>query len=532
MAKLVLISRDPPLEFTLSRSTTIGRHPANDIQLLDALASKEHATIERTTDGRFLLRDHRSLNGTLVGGERVSERFLSDGDMVAIGSSRFTFVERPSSVPSVTIAPSQPPDAGPQPDSYVHITTPPGMQFLPAALVHSNEALRLDYEKLRVEHELWREIRYEKNLERLLSRSLDKAFEVVTADRGVVFLIDPRGELVVQHAKTREGAGEVVVSETILEEVRQSRMAVLSTDLPHDQRFRGSDSIFNLGLQSVVSVPLLTSNDEILGILHLESHKRTAFTEKDLQIASGIAMQAAVAIENIRLAARIEDETRARAQFQRLLSPNLVEEVVAGRLRLEKGGELREATILFADIRGFTRMSESMEAHDLVAMLNEYFELMVGELFRFGGTLDKFVGDQIMALFGAPLDMPNAPLRALGCAMAMQARLGEWSHTRSAEGLPPVAMGVGVCTGKVVTGAIGTSTALQYTAIGDAVNMASRLCALAAAGEVLAGEGTLALCQGQILYQPLEPVLIKGKRDRIPVFRITGMPASTPTRAT
>src|SRR5205814_2402410 len=189
-------------------------------------------------------------------------------------------------------------------------------------------------------------------------------------------------------------------------------------------------------------VPLI-HHDELLGIMHLDSMIATnAFTEKDLQIFRGIATQAAVAIHNSNLAREIEQEAKTRAQFQRLLSPNLVDQVVKGKLQLEKGGALSEVTLLFSDIRGFTSMSESAAPQEIVRMLNEYFELMVDVLFKYEGTLDKFVGDEIIALFGAPVAMQNAESKAVQCALDMMRVLSEWNRTRAAEGQNEVNVGI------------------------------------------------------------------------------------------
>jgi adenylate cyclase len=270
-------------------------------------------------------------------------------------------------------------------------------------------------------------------------------------------------------------------------------------------------------------VPLL-HGDELLGIMHMDSQIATnAFTEKDLQLFTGIAAQAAVAIQNARLAKKIEDETKTRAQFQRLLSPNLVEQLVAGKLHLEKGGELREVTILISDIRGFTSMSEKKEPAEIVQMLNEYFELMVDILFRAQGTLDKYVGDEIMALFGAPVDMPDAPLNAVRCAVDMQKALREFNRTRIAEGLDPIKIGIGINTGRVITGAIGSSRTLQYTAIGDAVNTASRLCSIAKQGEIILSESTMRRVTNHVDAVTMAPVRLKGKEQEQQVYNVVGM---------
>jgi adenylate cyclase len=290
-----------------------------------------------------------------------------------------------------------------------------------------------------------------------------------------------------------------------------------------DSRFSGAHSIIMQGIRSTMTVPLLIG-EEILGIMHLDSQIATnAFTDKDLQVFTGIASQAAIAIQNARLAKKIEHEAQTRAQFQRLIPPNIVEQVVAGELTIEKGGKLHEVTMLFSDIRGFTSMSEKQRPQDVVAMLNEYFEVMVDILFKHEGTLDKFVGDEIIGLFGAPIDIPDAPLKAVLCALEMQKALREFNHTRSAENNEPIRVGIGINTGQVVTGAIGSSKALQYTAIGDAMNTASRLMNVAKAGEIIVSESTMGKVEGRVEAINLPAVEVKGKRDKLRIYNIVGV---------
>jgi adenylate cyclase len=168
-------------------------------------------------------------------------------------------------------------------------------------------------------------------------------------------------------------------------------------------------------------------------------------------------------------------------------------------------------------------MSESRPAGDIVTMLNEYFEVMVEVLFRFEGTLDKFVGDEIMALFGAPLALRDAPLQAVLCAVEMNKALQEFNRTRLAENQEAIRIGIGVNTGPVVTGAIGSSRAIQYTAIGDPVNTASRLCNLAKAGEILISETTMKRVAPKVDAQALPPAKVKGKNEELRIFSVLGL---------
>jgi adenylate cyclase len=522
MAKLILTAGAEPKEFELGQFNTLGRHPDNSIQILDRIISKEHCQILRGGDNRFLLKDLGSLNGTYVSGQRVSEHVLKNGDEIVLGSTHLTFTEQSEadeSLNKVTIAPNAI-------ESHIrHQVDAQEGDFLPEKDLVDVKQLRRDYEKLRIAHELGRAIVGVFNLEELLPAILDQAFKLIPADRGVVLLYDGEGKLVPRYVKTNSGNADeqIVLSTSILKEVTQQKKAVLSSDAQMDSRFSGAQSIILQGIRSTMCVPLLVG-DELLGIMHMDSKIATnAFTEKDLQIFAGVAAQAAVSIQNARLAKKIEDETKTRAQFQRLLSPNLVEQLVAGKLNLEKGGELREVTILITDIRGFTSMSEKKEPADIVKLLNEYFEVMVDALFQAQGTLDKYVGDEIMALFGAPVDMPDAPLQAVKCALEMQRRLKDFNRLLEAEGQDPLKIGIGINTGRVVTGAIGAARTVQYTAIGDAVNTAARLCSIAKAGELIVSETTMKQIAPYVDAVSLPAVKVKGKEKELRIYNVLGL---------
>src|SRR5450432_3562063 len=522
MGKIIVTGNDQRREYELGAVNTVGRHPDNTLQILDRIVSKEHAQIIRQPDGRFLFRDLGSLNGSFLGGERMSEHILGDGDEITLGSTRLTFQERSaedSLLQKVTIAPSAT-------EALIRqkIQAPPAArEFLPEKEIFDVEVLRRDYEKLRLANELGRSIGLEVNLDILLEKIIMKAFDLIPADRGVILLMEdgvPKPKI----AKTRDGKNEqIVLSKSILSEVVQNKASVLSSDATMDSRFSAAHSVIMQGIRSTMTVPLL-HHDELLGIMHLDSMIATnAFTEKDLQIFGGAASQAAVAIHNSQLVRKIEHEAKTRAQFQRLLSPNLVDQVVQGKLQLEKGGVLSEVTLLFSDIRGFTSMSESREPEEIVRMLNEYFELMVDVIFKYEGTLDKFVGDEVIALFGAPVPMQNAELKAAQCALDMMRVLSEWNRTRAAEGQNEIKIGIGINTGIVVTGAIGSSRALQYTAIGDAVNTASRLCSVAEAGQIILSEATYRTMIEDVAAVPLPPVRVKGKAEELRVYNAVGL---------
>jgi len=268
MAKLIVISGEERQEFELAAFNTIGRHPDNTIQILDRIISKEHAQIQRGPDGRFLLRDLRSLNGTFLRGERIADHYLNDGDEFTMGSTRIVFVDKPKSddaLGRVTIAPGLT-------ESHIRgrIQANTG-DFMPERQIADDKILRRDYERLRIGHELARAVGSELDLDKLLPKILDKAFELVGADRGVILMTDERNEMAPRFVKTRSGKSDpnIVLSNTVMAEVKNNKAAVLSSDATMDARFSGAHSIIMQGIRSTMTLPLLYAN-ELLGIMHLD----------------------------------------------------------------------------------------------------------------------------------------------------------------------------------------------------------------------------------------------------------------------
>jgi adenylate cyclase len=522
----------------LIEHNTLGRHPDNTVQLLDRIVSKNHCHID-LSDGKYVLIDQGSLNGTYVNGERVQgTRALKQDDEITLGSTKVVFlsgvVEAPKASPTqvqlgttnvagipgrVTMSPGMV-------ESHIRskLSQQVSQNFLPERLVADESALRRDYEKLRVSFELTRAIAAELDVDKLLAKILATAFELLAADRGVVLLFDDKRQLQPRCVRTKRGVvnEEVALSTTIINEVLRDRAAVLSSDALMDSRFKGAHSIIMQGIRSSMAVPLIYS-DELLGVMVLDSQvAANAFTDKDLQLTQALANQAAVAIQNGLFARKIEKEALTRERFQRLLSPAIAELVVSGEVAVEKGGQARETTVFFSDIRGFTSLSETRTAQEIVDMLNEYFEQMVEIIFKHEGTLDKFVGDEIMALFGSPVSHPDDAYRAVKVAVEQVAALEEWNRVRVAEGEPAIHIGIGINTGSVVAGYLGSSKALEYTVIGDVVNTASRLCSVAQAGEIIISRNTFDLVKDYFDTHELSPTTVKGKAQPLQVYRVLG----------
>ncbi len=505
-------------EYALGERTTIGRGDSSDIRILDGMISKLHAEITHA-NGRWSLRDLGSSNGTLVNGHRVHAVDLAEGDRLTLGSAQLTFsLAAPRrGAPGVEFVEAAAPPV------QAKLERAPAEGFRPAAQIADLEQLKRDYEKLRIANELNRAIGLEPDVDKLLSRLLDETFKLLPADRGVILLMDVQTRQLTPRAVKHAGnSGESInLSSTIINQVFQSGASVITMDAMMDARFSGAKSIIAGGLRSTMCVPMIHQS-QLFGIIHIDSLIAAgAFSEKDLQILDGVAAQAAQALDNAYKAKQIERNALARRDFERLLPPEIVEQVVNGGVRLERGGELRGTAVLFSDVRGFTAWSEKHEPAHIVAVLNDYFELMVDAIHRHKGTLDKFMGDGILALFGSPIAYGHDASHAVDCALEMMRFLEQFNRDHEASG-DHFSIGIGINTGPVVAGYMGSSKSMEYTAIGDHVNLASRLCAAAAPGQILVSTDTMLAVGNRFAAHPLPPIQVKGKQQPVNVFQVTG----------
>jgi adenylate cyclase len=387
-------------------------------------------------------------------------------------------------------------------------------------IAHDPQTVRDDYERLRIAYEVTRELVGEREVDSVISKILTACFKFVRADRGVVFLME--GETLIPRQNRRRSGGEapVVVSQTILDHVKKTRTAVLTNDAAMDfASSKGKSMILNR-ISSAMVVPLV-HNDQLLGVIWLDSEQLAVFNQKELELVTALAYQAAMFVENALLAKKVESEIVTRERFSRLLSPNLAQQVINGKLEVKLGGsQLPECTVFNSDIRGFTRMSDGAQPQGIVDMLNEYFELMVEVLFKYEGTLDKFMGDGIMALFGAPVSHPDDPVRSVQTALEMMDVLGQLNRKRISRNESPLAIGIGIHTGPLVAGYVGSSKALSYTVIGDTANTSARLCGIAEAGQVIVSETTAARLGNRFELAELPPAKLKGKERPLRCFDV------------
>jgi adenylate cyclase len=276
----------------------------------------------------------------------------------------------------------------------------------------------------------------------------------------------------------------------------------------------------------------MVAHGQVLGIMHLDSQDRiNAFADKDLGLVKAISNQTAIALENCKLLQEIEREVSIRENLGRFLPPHVVDRVIdEGEEPIRKGGRQTHGTILFADIRGFTQISENSSPHEVVELLNDFFERLVHIVFKYDGILDKYIGDCLMATFGTlPNQQSGAELNAIRAALEFKQAVAEMNKQRAEQGKPAISIGVGLNSGNLVAGFIGSSQRLEYTCIGDTVNTASRVCNMASKDQVLITEYTNNLLQGcgaLVETRFVGKQLFKGKSQEIDVFEV--LAAETP----
>ena len=216
----------------------------------------------------------------------------------------------------------------------------------------------------------------------------------------------------------------------------------------------------------------------------------------------------------------ITDVSKVRNTFKRYVSKQVVDELLDGEAKLNLGGEEREVTILFTDIRGFTSMSEKMKPESVVSTLNEYFSDMIDIVFKHNGTLDKIIGDELMVVYGAPISSKDDTERAVLTAIEMQKQIKCLNKVRKKRKESPIKVGMGINRGPVVSGNIGSRDLMDYTVIGDTVNLGARLCSAAGADDIFVSETVFQETKKGFSYNNLEPIKVKGKEKKVNVYQI------------
>ena len=273
-------------------------------------------------------------------------------------------------------------------------------------------------------------------------------------------------------------------------------------------------------VEASLALPLIYQ-DEVKGMLTL-GHKKSGhfFTRDDIDLLHTLSLEAAVAIENARLAEQMKKEETVRTNLARYLSPQIVDQIVKNDVQVNLGGDKKVVTVLFSDIRNFTTITESRKPDELVQQLNEYFTEMAAIIFEHGGSLDKYIGDAIVAVFGSLIDLDNSALSAAQAARKMMKRLPDLNERWLQKYGLKMEFGIGLNTGEVFLGNIGSPERMEFTVIGDTVNVASRFSGLAKPGQILLTREVRNRLPNDVNVNELPQTTVKGKTGMLDVFEL------------
>jgi len=498
---------------------SIGRSVDNNIVLQDRSVSRHHAEI-RKSESEYLLVDLSSLNGSYVNGKRIKEKILENGDEIKIGATLLSFTEEDS----IVLKECGFSESGTVVKPISDVRREQACLF-PTELVPSSDIAKISRkpsQRLFILYQIANVLNSATNLSELLNRIMDMVFKVVHAERGFLFLLDKDGSLIpkVVRQPFKVGEGSIPVSHSICNRVIKEKVSILTSDALFDPRFKSEDSIHRFSIRSALCVPLWRE-DEVIGLIYVDnSTTRNRFTEEDMNLLTAVANQSAIAIERERLNQKIVEKAKLIDNLEKYHSPQVIDMILKDMDRnvgTRTGSLLTakeiEATILFSDIENFSGIAEKLKPVQVSDLLNRYFTIMTEIIFHFEGTLNKYLGDGILAVFGAPFPKKDDADRAVRAALKMRSELLKTEelnfNTR-----------IGLNTGLVVAGNIGSEQRMEYTVLGDIVNTASRIETMAEPNQILISETTYKKLKGNFRVELLGERSVRGKEKSVVLYEI------------
>lgn len=543
---------------------TMGRSIECNVKFPDTVPgmSRHHATLVH--DGNtWRLRDAESRNGTFINKVKVKDEPLKPGDVINLGPLPITFElisQTPQRTPgssgqstSFAVGPTveAPIDENePAPSVSVRISladmsktvAAPGsatpesgrnLGSLEEGVYGLNDVATPDEPSQNVSaldvglfSQVGEILLTSADLDDMLERVMDLVFGQVPAERGLLCLMSKEtGLLESRVIRPRDSqTAKLKISKSIANEAINSSSSLLVKDTAADDRFAEAQSIRSLGIKSAMCVPLyLNASKKVIGLIYVDTQSlKKPFEGQDLELMTALSLFSAVALEQARLREEVTNEQKKREQLSRYHSPAVVDQILTGSQDDGLIADECEISVIFADLCGFTSLSEKLPPQDVVRLLNQLFEMLSDCVFHYKGTLDKFMGDGMLAFFGAPLKQDDHAVRAVRAALMMQKKLADYNQSLE-DPSKQIGMRIGINSGPAVVGDIGSTKRKDYTIIGDTVNVASRLeSSVAKPGQVVMGQKTYESVKLQIVCKPLPPTNLKGKQEPVPSWLADG----------
>ncbi len=537
------------VELDENKEYTIGRSPECSIMIKSTIASRVHAKLA-CRDRVWHLIDNQSTNGTFLNGKKIKESPISNYDVSRIGDVLIEFNDE-ELLQSIIMSKSDIAGYAGEKASLQSAVVNDFEQKVDALLKEFNSQLtpanfsrefpafqarlgdmvnsfakdssRVNSE-MRILFELTKSISEILNLKQLLNIALDLVHEIKKVDRGLVLLYEKKAGRFVPYVARKMSLNDLkldenFVSKSILAYMKDNPGPVLVKNSLMDERFASAESVMALSAKSILCIPLV-SQQGLQGAFYLEKDASQPFDEADAEFLKNFASAVSVAIENTKLIMAIKRERNIRNNMERYISPNLIDQLTQTSGELKLDGEKRDISVLFADIKNFTKMSEQLKVEDVFSMLNKTFSEITQIIFRHDGTLDKFIGDAVMAFFGAPVRHDDDAVRAVMTAVEIIETVKRMTEEYKSEYGVEVSFSIGINTGEAIVGNVGSLDRMEYTAIGDTVNLAARLQAKAGYNEIVINESVYNAVKDRFKCEPLPSFFVKGKEQAIKAFII------------
>src|SRR5215468_4871315 len=504
---------------------SIGRELKNDMILDDPRVSRYHSVVRVTKDG-VTLRDLESGNGVFVNGHRITPNVdfkLTDNDQIKLGSCTLTFQNidplrtRFSSDSFREVIQKTPNDLLVT-SALASFTSPEDVP----SLIYRQE-LEKKERILRLFYDLSLKLSSVFSLDEIYQQAFEILFSVTPVSRCFIFRKNEQGEFEQVSARSREPGNNskmLPISQTIFAKVAGERVSVLLEDAQHSGPEFASKSIVANHVQSIIASPIVGPRG-LLGIIYADRYDvLESFDADDLDLLNSVSVHMGIAINTVINYERLQKQAQARSSFERFLPRQVVDQILRSPEEVKLGGVRQKVTALFADIRNFTSLSETSTPELIVNLLNQYFSTVSEIIFKHSGTLDKYMGDGLMALFGAPYAGELDAVKAVRAAVEMQRAMAIFNDRLRADDLPPIRIGIGINTGPAIVGYIGSETRLDYTAIGDTVNTAARLEGLAQPGQIVISENTMQALDETFTLRSLGTERLKGKNVNLRIVEV------------
>ncbi len=519
--KIITVSKD---------QFTIGRLPDCDLSLPLSQISRYHSKFKKL-EGMWFVEDLGSTNGTRLNDKAVTQtQQLNHGDIVQLGPI-FVSILLNDHQQIQSSAPTQ----SPWDDEMTILRKAADLQE--QWLMPNSESTSLAYQqtalsRLKDLFDIAKSLNSAESLEAIFHQVQEVVFRNINTIERLALLIDIKGtsqlELLNAAARNSYEQKQIAndstwISRSICQKVFEQQVAIKTADAQTDQRFEGEHSILTKGIRSALAVPLWNEN-KVVGVLygdaHLSFNSWQQGGEDDLSFFSALANLVGASVQRWLLSQKLTKEATIRHKLERYHSPKVVEHMMGAR-ELANGRIIpveRDISIMFADIVGFTALSERLTPKQISDLLNAFFEEMLKEIFKVGGTLDKYIGDCIMAFFGAPEPIKDHADRCVTAAQGMLKRLKQLNESKT---LPEkLELRIAINSGKAIVGDVGSSQRVDYTALGSTINLASRMESICTPGQCVISQATYDLISYQKNFYSLGEYRFKGIERPVSVYQV------------